>query len=103
MTEPFSITAAKIAVAGSGLGMLATAGEPLDGWARLAIEAPLVAVIGVLLLRTLPQLNEQHRSAVEKLASQIDGLAAELKDSNERLMRLLEGEFRENGSQRWED
>lgn len=88
------VVATKVGTAVALGGLLAVETLPLDLGTKLAVDLPLMAVIGWLLWKTIPQMLADHKEAVITLANKTEAsigkLADRVEENGDRMISLLE-------------
>lgn len=77
------MTTLKLAAAVSMGGLLASTAAPIEWWAKLALDAPLLGVLWWTIAKTIPKLSEDHKEGCEAIAK-------EVKDTGDRTNELLQ-------------
>lgn len=66
------INTAQMAASCAVTSMVVAEALPLQTWEKFAIDAPQVAIIGWLLIKTIPQISRDHKEAVNDLADKLE-------------------------------
>lgn len=95
------MTGLKVLAAGSLVGICATSAAVTDPWTKMVVDAPLIAILGWLIVKTIPKISDDHRRSTEKLSDDnresYEKLANKIESGQRRTNDLLEQAFRAKG------
>jgi len=87
------MTTVKILAATSAAGLILAEASPLDGWTKVALDAPLIALLWWAIAKTIPTISADHREAVSKISAEIREASARTNDLLEKALDLDRREY----------